>query len=122
MRIDKKPIYYSCNEYKEFKENDETTKEQPKLTEPTFNNNKTEKNPQKNGLENQQKNEMPINGEKEKALEPEKAKENEENWKNPEEYNQKDQKEFPWKIVLLLGAALLGISLIIWWKIKQNKN
>jgi len=81
VRIDKKPIYYSYNEYKEFKENDETTKEQPKPTEPTFNNNKTEteKDPQKNDLENQQKSEMLINGEKEKALETEKAKENKEN-------------------------------------------
>jgi len=58
-------------------ENDKTTK--PKLTESTFNNNKTEKNPQKDGLENQQKKRDTINGEKEKALEAEKAKENKEN-------------------------------------------
>lgn len=126
VRIDKKPTYYSWDEYKNFRESDETTEKKPKKpTEPIFNNRETEKNPQKGRtkLDESTKDEMPkYNGGKKKVLEPENKKENTENKTNSEEHNQKDQKEIPWKIVLPLGAVLLGASLIIWWKMKQNKN
>jgi hypothetical protein len=91
VRIDKKPIYYSWDEYKKFRESDETTEKQPKPTEPIFNNKETEKNPQKDRtkLDESTKDEAPkYNERKKKVLEPE-------NKTNSEEHNQKNQKEFP---------------------------